>query len=67
MNSTINKKGWQSDDEFLLLDDRHYKYIVRLDTKKGETVYIHKTKKRFYILNTIYHLYIYLFNQTTVK
>ena len=32
--------------------------LVRLDTKKGETVYIHKTKKRFYILNTIlYHLY----------
>ena len=41
--------------------ERRDRQIVRLDTKKGEKQYIHKTKKRFYILNTIYHLYIYIY------
>ena len=42
--------------------ERRDRQIARLDTtKKKEKQDIHKTKKRFYILNTIYHLYIYIY------
>ena len=42
--------------------ERKDRQIVRLDTKrKKEKQYIHKTKRRFYTLNIIYHLFIYIF------
>ena len=49
--------------------ERKDRQIVRLDTKiKKEKQYIHKTKKSFiYSIQYITYIYIYLFNQTTVK